>query len=93
MPIFDILFSPRGRITRKEFIIGNLIIFAAIGLLGFFLPVSAMIAGLFFLYSMYILGIKRLRDTGHSPWLIIVYVVPALIPLMMIFLAIYDRRR
>lgn len=89
--ILNHLFVPSGKLNRKEFIINNVIL---LGLLGIICLIpSIMILSLLLLYPFYLLAIKRLRDANLSSWLVIVYIIPAFIVPMMIFLAIYNRRR
>ena len=72
----------RGRIGRREFWIGFLIVMLASVLFGS-LPVIGQIAGLLLLWPQFCIHAKRLHDFGRSAWLMLVPVIVSLVALVL----------
>lgn len=47
---------------------------------------------IFLIYSLLCLALKRLQDTGYSPWLLILIVVPWVNALLLLFLMLFPTR-
>ncbi|WP_296817799.1 DUF805 domain-containing protein [Brevundimonas sp.] len=67
-----------GRIGKKDFWIGFLILFVA-GIILNFVPVIGQIAAILLIYPWICLYSKRLHDFGKSGWLVIVPVVAMIV--------------
>ena len=63
--------SGEGRIGRRDFWIGFLIIMAASFLLGF-IPIIGMIVGLALIWPQVCIHAKRLHDMGRTAWLMLI---------------------
>ena len=80
--MFDFLFNPQGRISRKGMWLGFLLPYIAISVvLGFLeglvpaLAALSVLVGLFYLWPNFATSIKRLHDHGRSGWWLLLYIV------------------
>ncbi|MDA8973878.1 DUF805 domain-containing protein, partial [Akkermansiaceae bacterium] len=84
----NLLFSFKGRINRKQFILGYLLKWALVFVVGVLFIIFEMVISnddfLLFLLLPVIpiiwlnlaLIIRRLKDTGSSPWILILLLIP-----------------
>lgn len=79
-----LLFNPAGRIGRRAFAYGALILVVAVIAIAVLLKAGLVVAAgplaLAALYVLICLCAKRLRDIGHSPWLQLLPWALAVIP-------------
>ena len=96
-----LFFNYRGRISRKAFILSylSLVVFTLFyysifyKICGRFFPVIVtnlmiVICAILITYSIFILGIKRLRDLNRSAWWSLIFLFPSLNLLFVIYLAV-----
>lgn len=83
--ILNLLFTFDGRINRRQFWVGNLIVSVAIMITGLvaytFMPIEVSygfvgVAAVFSLLAAVSLGIKRLHDRNRSGWWILLAYIP-----------------
>lgn len=73
----ELLFSFKGKIGRLKFLgFGVLYAFLYLFILGSTSDLVGGLATVAYLYISTTLSVKRLRDIGYSPWLILLYIVP-----------------
>ena len=88
----QLFLSPQGRLNRKPYWIGVLILLA-IQLVGNLLfanfdreapSIPALIVSLLLLYPSVVLGIKRCHDRDHPGWWLLIVLIPLLGPLWLL---------
>ena len=80
---FDLFFSTEGRIGRREFWAGSLILMAVSGVLTYFLygqemawPRIFSIVGVLLIWPTWCVNVKRMQDRGKSGIWAIFYFIP-----------------
>jgi len=81
--IFDLFFSTDGRIGRREFWAGSLMLMAVSGVLTYFLygqemawPGIFSIVGILLIWPTWCVNVKRMQDRGKSGIWAIFYFIP-----------------
>lgn len=78
--------SGEGRIGRRDFWIGFLIIMAASFVLGF-IPIIGAILGLVLIWPQVCIHAKRLHDMGRTAWLILIPMAVSLMAMIVVVAA------
>lgn len=77
----DLFIDHRGRTSKGDYIPAMITVLATMAFYGYFVPGrSGVFSMLVLVYPLFILLIRRFRDTGQSPWMVFV-------PLMLVLLA------
>ena len=102
--MFDFLFNPQGRISRKGFAIGFLLPWLATQMPPLFLPAGPeagalwvvvglvfTLAGLFFLWPSFVaVPVKRLHDLGLTGWLQVLVPLIGLVGIVFVVVGMFN---
>lgn len=101
--MFDFLFNPQGRISRKGFAIGFFLPWLATQIPPFFIPTGPeagalwvvvglvfTLAGLFFLWPSFVaVPVKRLHDLGLTGWLQVLVPLIGLVGIILVVVGMF----